>query len=572
MNDFRGLPSNSGPLGGVRIWLSGSLPEADVASEADRAAILDFVKRFSEMVFRAGGHIIHGSASSFTPLLLDQAKVYQQRGGKKDCLVLAVSRHWSKDSQQVPVEEWRKTCTVYETPEAKGENPRDRSLDILRTWMAARCDAFVAVGGKWWQGVAGRAGVPIESNLAIERGVPCFLLGGLGGAARDYLARHPELLQSLRNGLTEEVNRSLATATDVGSLAQRVCEQLERLPLVRGNVSDGTSFRILALDGGGIKGTFTAAAIAAWEAHTKLRVADHFDLVAGTSTGGILAIGLGLGLSGQQLLDFYRQRGPIIFPVTSLVKKVRHTLRHAFQPKYSQEVLLRELESALYLGKKPIPLKQSKCRLLIPTYHAVAGMSYVFRTPHHPLLTQDADTEAAQAALATAAAPTYFSAARVGNMIAESSYFDGGVWANCPAMAAIVEAVCYLGVELDRIDVLSVGTTNEPFTVRGKIHSGWLGWNKKLLDILMNAQADTSLKHAQLLAGEPRFQRVDVTTPQGSYRLDSPAEIGELAALGKLEAEKAEILSQVASRFLNGVPASPWTASGVDSLSLKATN
>ena len=88
----------------------------------------------------------------------------------------------------------------------------------------------------------------------------------------------------------------------------------------------------------------------------------------------------------------------------------------------------------------------------------------------------------------------------------------------------------------------------------------------------MNAQADTSLKHAQLLAGEPRFQRVDVTTPQGSYRLDSPAEIGELAALGKLEAEKAEILSQVASRFLNGVPASPWTASGVDSLSLKATN
>jgi hypothetical protein len=59
---------------------------------------------------------------------------------------------------------------VYETPEASGNSARDDSLKILRQWMSARCDAFVAVGGLWWQQVAGRTGIPIEAGLAIERG------------------------------------------------------------------------------------------------------------------------------------------------------------------------------------------------------------------------------------------------------------------------------------------------------------------------------------------------------------------------------------------------------------------
>src|SRR5262249_1761816 len=150
-----------------------------------------------------------------------------------------------------------------------------------------------------------------------------------------------------------------------------------------GRGADGVSFRILALDGGGIKGTFTASVLATWEQQTKVRVVDHFDLIAGTSTGGILAIGLGLGLSAKRMLDFYRQRGPTIFPITSLASKWKHQVRHLFTPKYSQEVLLRELEAAYYSGGQPVLLKDSKCRLLIPAYHAVAGSAHLFRTPHH---------------------------------------------------------------------------------------------------------------------------------------------------------------------------------------------
>jgi len=263
-------------------------------------------------------------------------------------------------------------------------------------------------------------------------------------------------------------------------------------------------------------------------------------------------------MSARQMLDFYRQRGPIIFPITSLVSKWRHCVRHIFSPKYSQDILLRELEAVYYGGGQPISLKDSKCRLLIPAYHAIAGSSHVFRTPHHKLLTGDAMTEAAHAALATSAAPTFFSAAKIGNMIAETTFFDGGVWANSPALAAIVETTCFLNVPLDRVDVLSIGTTNEPFTVRGQSRAGILRWSKSLIALLMNTQAEVAQKHAKMLAGEPRFLRVDVTTVPGSYSLDNSAEVEELAALGNKEAEKPEVLGQIRSRFLNGVLVAPW--------------
>lgn len=552
--------SNNTPLLGARIWLSGSVPEEQDSTKVQRSTILNFVREFSRLVFEHGGHIVHGSHPSFTPVLLKESKRHQEQGGRKDALMLAVSRRWSKNPDVVPLDEWRQTAIVYETPEATGERARDESLEQLRKWLVARCDAVVIVGGKWWRTLAGRAGIPLELGLAIERGLPCFLLGGLGGAAKDFVAKNQDILSRLKNGLDFEANRALATKENVESIAEEVCTQLERLPLVRGRGSDGIAFRILSLDGGGMKGAFSAAALASWEKQTGLKIVDHFDLIAGTSTGGILAIGLGLGLSGQQMLDFYLERGATIFPITRLRSRFRHTAKHFFRPKYAQEVLLHELEDAYYPGGEVQFLKDSICRLVIPTYHAVAGASHLFRTPHHPDLTADAETEAAHAALATAAAPTLFAAAKIANMVAESSYFDGGVWANSPAMAAVIESVCFLRIPIERIDVLSVGTTDEPFTVRKQIQAGIVGWlwKKRILELLMNVQQESSLKLTKHLLGAPRFLRVNITTKPGIYRLDSPKEIEELADLGCHAALDTEMLGQVKSRFLNGVSVAPW--------------
>lgn len=544
------------PLHGVRIWLSGAVPPE--ANELQQNAILEFVRQFSETVFRAGGHILHGSHPSLTPTLLDVAKKYRINGGRKDCLTLAVSKFWSKNTNIVPVQVWRETCMVYETPEANGESARDDSLQILRQWMSVRCDVFVAVGGMWWKEIVGRSGVPLEAGLAIDRGLPCFLLGGLGGAARDYVRDHPEVIRSLKNGLDDDTNQSLATNENVGSIVQRIVDQLSRLPLVRGRVSDGISFRILALDGGGIKGAFTASVLATLEESLGLPIVDHFDMVAGTSTGGILAIGLGMGLNSQQLLQFYRDRGTVIFPITRLHQRWWNKARHLFGPKHSQAVLLSELESAYFPDGKVKVLGESKCRLVVPAYDAVSGACHTFRTPHHQLLKSDGFTNAANVALATAAAPTYFSAATVSNMVANATYFDGGVWANCPAMAAIIEAVCYLDVPLDRIDVLSIGTTEEPFTLKRMSTSGVIGWGKTLIDLLMNAQMESSIQHAERLVGEPRFLRVNTVTNPGMYSLDGSADIQDLVALGNKKASDPAILYQVKSRFLNGVSAIPW--------------
>jgi len=551
---------NPTPLTGVRVWLSGSIPETDVSTEQERAGIAEFVKGFSARVFKEGGHIIHGSHPSFTPILLEQARFYQVEGNRKDCLTLAVSRYWSKDPQHVPIEEWRTHCLVHEIPEATGLEAREGSLEILRDWMAASCDVIVAVGGKWWQDTAGRSGVPREVALAKKRGVPCFLLGGLGGAAREFVSNHPNLFESLKNGLPEYANRYIATEANPSRLPLDLCSHLRNLPLVRGRGSDGASFRILALDGGGIKGAFTASVLATWEKQTGLRIVEHFDLIAGTSTGGILAIGLGLGLSAEEILEFYKKRGSVIFPITSLVRKFKYTVLHFLKPKYSQQILLHELETAFCrgVGRKPT-LSDSKCRLLIPAYHAVAGSPHVFRTPHHPDMTGDASIESAKVALATAAAPTFFSAAKVENSIGESKYFDGGVWANSPVMAAIIEATCHLEVPLDRIDVLSVGTTEEPFTVRNRTNAGIIRWGKKLITLLMNAQGDSTQNHAKLLAGEMRYLRVNVVTPNGSYELDSVNEIEELASRGNLKGLEPDVIRQVKSRFLNGVRVKPWT-------------
>jgi uncharacterized protein len=254
--------------------------------------MLRFIEDFSARIFQSGGHIIHGSHPTVTPTLLEQAKQQAKAGGRKDCLTLAVSRFWSKDVTAVPIQDWREHCVVYETPEAHGVSARDESLKILRQWMSCRCDAFVAVGGLWWKQIAGRAGIPIEASLAMDRGLPCFLLGGLGGAASDYVKDHPEVIRSLRNGFDIETNSKLATEEDVSLLTDTIFDQLNRLPLIRGHVTDGVNFRILALDGGGVRGSFTAAVLATLEKLLGVSVINHFDMIAGTSTGGILALGL----------------------------------------------------------------------------------------------------------------------------------------------------------------------------------------------------------------------------------------------------------------------------------------
>lgn len=309
-----------------------------------------------------------------------------------------------------------------------------------------------------------------------------------------------------------------------------------------------SNFRILSLDGGGIKGTFTASALAELEKMTGRRFVDHFDLIVGTSTGGIIALGLGLGISAEEILDFYTSRGPIIFPSIGLGRRSWSALRHVFRPKYSQKVLEGEL-TAIFGSRR---FGESKCRLVVTSYDAVNGNIHLFKTAHHRRFKQDYNRRVVEIAMATAAAPTYYPAftAKSGE-----AYVDGGIWANCPAIVGLIEAIAVLKEKPEEIDILSFGTTIEPYHIsKTRRFGGWLLWHKGLVELLAHAQVASSIEQTKILTGH-RALRIDVTTSVGRYPIGDARQITELKALGIREARHME--HELSQRFLQ-TPAQPF--------------
>lgn len=584
----------SNSLAGIRIWLSGSIPKG--ATDEEKERIRKFVRTFAEHVFHRGGTLIHGTHPTITPSLIDAARKYKSERHDKAGLVLIISRYFSKDPEansveeegfSINLEEWNALCdkSVIETrealPDATGNISRSQSLEILRDVVVKQCNAIVAIGGKWWAEAGDQSGVPKEIELARANSLPLFLLGGLGGSTREYLKQNLSILQSCNNGLSDAENIQLSEVDVPDELANILLNQISRLPLRTRTPQSGRPFRILCLDGGGIRGAFTAAVLDYWEQATGVRVVDHFDLIAGTSTGGILAIGLGMGMTAGDMLNFYINEGPQIFPVEESIGKLRHSFRHWFGAKFDQDVLKNKLEKAYKTA--PIQshiLDDSLTRLVIPAYNTETDRLLLFRTPHGHSGNVDRGHNRIEVSLATAAAPTYFNPIKVGHALA----VDGGVWANSPTSVALAEAIHQLNIEPDRIEMLSVGTTfcpsleGQPIlldqnmiqsiikpavgTIPAKIVSllwkpkriqGKIGWLPNIAGFLMKTQAQTAdfVCHSLL---QDRYLRIDEATV--ATQLDGVDSIDRLIGLGKDIAQRH--LPQVKSKFLNGLPVDSW--------------
>lgn len=307
-------------------------------------------------------------------------------------------------------------------------------------------------------------------------------------------------------------------------------------------------FRILSLDGGGARGAYSAAVLKDIEESTGKRIVEHFDLVAGTSTGGIIALGLGLGHSAAAILEFYQSRGPDIFPSTGVHQRVWSSVRKLFMPKFRGEALDRALTEVFgdhLLG-------ESSCRLLIPSYDAVAGGVHVFKTRHDARVLKDHKRSAVEVARATSAAPTYLP------MFPSSwgqSFLDGGVWANCPAAIAVLEAIAVLRVPLESIHLLSIGTTTEPFSIDDRAAGGgWAQYGLSIIDLLQNAQAAGSWAQTLLLLGT-RAHRIDTIVKPKRFPLDDARGVDALVALGLRDGRHKA--SEVAALFLD-TPAKPF--------------
>ena len=288
--------------------------------------------------------------------------------------------------------------------------------------------------------------------------------------------------------------------------------------------------RILTIDGGGTKGVFPAAFLATVEDTIEENIANYFDLIVGTSTGGIIALGLGLGLSAKELLTFYEQHGPTIFKGNRCLR----WLRWLGTSKYSSVPLENALRSCF--GDKR--LGDSKKRLVIPSLNLENGEVYIYKTAHHPGLERDYKEEAVEVALKTAAAPTYFPTRRSS---AGTPLIDGGTWANNPVGMAVVEAITLLNWPRNLLKVLSLGCTNAPLNVNWgrNVPLGSLYWARKFVDVFMHAQSHASLGTAKLLTERGSVIRIDPLVDRRKFSLDKASAIPSLKGFGESEARKA---------------------------------
>jgi hypothetical protein len=314
--------------------------------------------------------------------------------------------------------------------------------------------------------------------------------------------------------------------------------------------------RILCIDGGGIMGTLPASFLASLEEDLDRPIGEYFDLIAGTSTGGILAIGLAMGIPARELLDLYVRRGPHIFgqsggSVATFAGDAWRRLKHVFAPKHDADLLRAELVPIL--GCKRIG--EAKTRLLIPAWDADHRGVYIFKTAHHPRLKTDYKRRAVDAAMATAAAPSYYKRHRTAEDV---GLLDGGVWANNPIALAVVEAITLLGWPASSLRVLSLGCVNEVYMIDEA--PGWGGLAKDVARLFMDGQSHGALGMAKLLTGH-EYEREAIfrccpDVPKDFFKLDDTRKITQLKGMGAASARKER--PRIEPVFLAG-PAESFT-------------
>ena len=305
-------------------------------------------------------------------------------------------------------------------------------------------------------------------------------------------------------------------------------------------------FSILSIDGGGIRGLIPALVLAEIEERAGRPSAELFDLVAGTSTGGIIAAAVaapgpegGAPHSARDLVALYRDEGPGIFS-RSLGRRITSGLG-LLEEKYDDDALVAALRR--YLGEARI--SGALTRVLLTAYELETRAPYFvksWRTVEEP----ERDIRLWEAARATAAAPTYFEPALIeppgGG--AKLSLVDGGVFATNPAMCAYAEAA-RLNVEGD-VRIVSLGTGSLADPIHHDDAAGWglAEWVRPVIDVVFDGVADTVDYQLDHLLGPQRYHRFQARLTNGAS--DALDDAGE-RNLGLLQDAAREVIERHAA-------------------------
>ncbi|WP_426327778.1 CBASS cGAMP-activated phospholipase [Pedobacter sp. R-06] len=255
-------------------------------------------------------------------------------------------------------------------------------------------------------------------------------------------------------------------------------------------------FKILSIDGGGIKGLYSATILRHLEEKFECQLSDYFDMFCGTSTGGLIALALSLKIPASEICDFYDQEGPKIFPNFRKIKfrgkkYSNGTIKQLINGGKFKD---KNLKAALVkiFGERKIG--ESNNLLCIPSYNVTEARPFIFKYDHKEGdLNRDNKAYYVDVALATSAAPTYFPMAQI-PYYDNKQFIDGGVWGNNPTLVGYLEALQYfVGKDkpYDRLKILSVSslslTGGKPTGL--KRQRSFLDWKDELFETSFTGQA-----------------------------------------------------------------------------------
>ena len=298
--------------------------------------------------------------------------------------------------------------------------------------------------------------------------------------------------------------------------------------------------RILAIDGGGIRGIVPALVLAHIEKLTNRPIASLFDLVSGTSTGGILALGLTIPKSAgrplyaaEEFTEMYEREGPRIFS-RSLFRTLS-TSDSLVWRKYSSHGIEQVL--AEYFGDSR--LRDAVTDVLVPSYEIERRFPFFFKSAN-ARRRADYDFLARDIARATSAAPSFFEPMKIPTGTNSENYtlIDGGVFANNPAACALVEARgTHPGAGNFLVVSLGTGSLMRRLPLARARYWGAVFWAKPLIDVVFDGVSGTV---------DYQLRRL---LPSGYYRFQ-PSLDGHNHSLDNTSRRNIKALKELTSRML----------------------
>jgi patatin-like phospholipase/acyl hydrolase len=324
---------------------------------------------------------------------------------------------------------------------------------------------------------------------------------------------------------------------------------------------NNNTYNVLSIDGGGIRGLIPALLLVEIERRTGKAISELFDLIAGTSTGGILALGITIpdkttgkpAYTMKEIVELYSQKGRTIF----LQDAWRNMLTGlgVFDEKYPSVGINKVLND--YFGETE--LKVALTDVLITSYDFENTKQPFFFKSSRAKNDPTRNFKMKDIARATSAAPTYFEPFKLANVVDERIYYsllDGGVCVNNPAMCALVEAIkCH---SLEKIFMVSLGTgaKTQHFTYQEAINWGLVQWIRPLIQVMMNGSNDTvDYQVREMLAGRNNYYRLQIDLPPEAsiQRLDNvdPKNIQRLEQLANdLIAQEDKMIDEICARLM----------------------